>query len=72
MDRGVRGMKTKRLLFGSAVMVKRSLLPAMCLLPHLLDEEKGYQEIRRWRWRYGTRCPHCTSNKVVQIGRAHV
>jgi len=44
----------------------------MCLLlTHLLDEEKCYQEARRLRWRYETRCPGRTSNKIVKRGHDH-
>ncbi|MGZ8219935.1 transposase, partial [Methylomagnum sp.] len=29
----------------------------MCRLPHLLDEDRCHEELRRMRWPHGTRCP---------------
>ncbi|MGZ8219875.1 transposase [Methylomagnum sp.] len=41
----------------------------MCRLPHLLDEDKCHEELRRMRWRHGTRCPGRASNRVFTRGR---
>jgi transposase-like protein len=36
-----------------------------------MDEGQCYEQLRKERWRYGTRCPRCSSTKVVKRGRNH-
>jgi transposase-like protein len=43
----------------------------MLHIHHLIDDPKCYEEVRRLRWPYGVRCPHCESNKIAKRGRHH-
>jgi len=43
----------------------------MLYIHHLIDDSKCYEEVRRLRWSYGIRCPHCDSNKIAKRGRNH-
>ena len=43
----------------------------MLHLHHLIDDAKCYEKVRRLRWPYAVRCPHCESNKITKRGRNH-
>lgn len=43
----------------------------MSHIQHLIDDPKCYKEVRRLRWPYEVRCPHCESNKIAKRGRNH-